>query len=80
METFTIIHIITDNDLVSFKEKVQKYCEGKTILKKRYNVTAIPIPQQGGLGIMSVPSCLIIHECTEQEWKTWKFGSKLKLG
>lgn len=76
-QTFEIIHIVSDPDLIIYQEKLKQYCEGKKILKKREGASAIVIPGGGSVGIMLVPYCYIVHEATQNEFNTWKFNQKI---
>lgn len=77
---FSILHIITENDLVKFHEKVKEYEKDKKIIEKKIYCSVIPIGAGNGqMGTMGVFQCYFEIEVNEQAYKTWKFGQNLKL-
>lgn len=77
MDKYRIITIISDNSLVEFQKKVAEFTANKKIVRKIIGVSAIPIPTNKGIGITLLPYAYIDHDCTEQEWKEWKFNQSI---
>lgn len=74
-ETKTYIPaIVCDGDLVSYKEKIEKFKDGKTILKERNGCSLVPLPN--GL-TMAVPYTYFEYEATQEEFNQWKFQQTL---
>lgn len=80
METkFSIINVIKDYDMVKFHEKVKEYEKDKKIIEKRISTSEIPVGSGSQMGSMTILSCYFEVECTEDAYKSWKFGQKLKV-
>ena len=66
--------IVCDGDLVQYREKVEKFKQGKTILKERNGCSLVPHPS--GV-LMAVPYTYFEYEVTQEELKAWKFQQTL---
>lgn len=80
MKKFKIIVTIQETDAVKFLDKKSK-CEednkGKIIFSN-VNTNAIAIQSGSGMGSMLVFSAYYEVECSEEAFKSWKFGQTLK--
>lgn len=78
-KTFSIPVLISNPDVVAFKEQVDEACKDKIILKKRIGISIVPFHNQriGQMGLMNVPYCYLEYECTEAEYNSWKFQTNL---
>ena len=62
--------IVCDGDLVQYREKVEKFKEGKTILKEKKGCSLIPFPNGA---ILAMPYTYFEYEATQEEYNSWKF-------
>lgn len=74
---WSIPMIIQNNDLVQFHSELRKAEQQYKIIRKRIGVNVVPVKQGLQNALMAVPYAYIEFECTESEYKSWKFNQSL---
>jgi len=80
--TYSIPLCISAQNLADFTELVRIYKKqiaGKKILIENYGVAVVPMHDQAGnIAVMAAPTLYIEHECTQDEFNSWKFSQNLQ--
>lgn len=81
---FTILHAVADADLAKFQQKCHEFLEeletkGKKQVQITTGLSCAAMPTAQGMGVVTIATCMFEYEATEEEWKTWQFGEKLKI-
>lgn len=81
MTNYSIITIVSDQDLAKYQEKREKALSEigeENVIVYQEGLSAVPAQGPGGqMAIVFMPFSMIEFKCTEEQHKAWKFSNTL---